>query len=399
MRRGSLAAGVLLLVLASACTSGPGEGATELVTTAADAPQAATQGTDTGPRLPAVDAGPPAQGGPLALKAVATGLDSPVHATAPPGDEHRLFIVEQGGRIRVLEDGKLKEKPYLDLSSDVSTGNEQGLLSLAFHPNFRSNGRFYVNYTDTDGDTRVVEFRDPGGGAEPIELRELLYVPQPYANHNGGQLAFGPDGLLYVGMGDGGSRGDPENRAQDLSDRLGKLLRLDVDRPSTEWEMAGFGLRNPWRFSFDRVTGDLWIGDVGQNSVEEIDFVAAPELGGLKNFGWDVYEGSEIFEDKPLTPGGTLVKPLTEYTHDLGCSVTGGPVYRGTKLKSEAWGRYFYGDYCSGHVWSLTNVDGEVTRRGHPFRIPELTSFAEDGAGELYALSRNGSVYQLVKAS
>jgi len=398
MRLGTLGAGAVFLLLAAACTGGPGEGVTEFVTTAADTSETTTEETETRPRLPLVDAGPAAQGGPLDLERVATGLSSPVHATAPPGDERRLYIVEQPGRIRVLEDGELLEEPFLDLSSQVGSGNERGLLSLAFHPSFLSNGLFYVNYTDTNGDTRVVEFRDPGSGEEPAQLRELLYVPQPYANHNGGQLAFGPDGLLYVGLGDGGSRGDPENRAQDLSSRLGKLLRLDVDEPSTEWEMAGFGLRNPWRFSFDRITGDLWIGDVGQNSMEEIDFVAAPDLGGVHNFGWNVFEGSEVFEDKPLTPGGTVVEPLTEYTHELGCSVTGGPVYRGELLRREAWGRYFYGDYCSGRIWSLTNWDGEVTRRGHPFRVPQLTSFAEDGAGELYALSRDGSVYRVVKA-
>jgi glucose/arabinose dehydrogenase len=399
MRQAWLAAGVVLLVLGAACTSGPGEGVTELVTTAPAVTDTETEPeSEPRPSLPVVDPGPPAQGGPLDLDLVAAGLDSPVAATAPPGDARRLYIVEQGGRIRVLESGELLDEPYLDISSRVSTGNEQGLLSLAFHPSFLSNGLFYVNYTDTGGDTRVVEYRDGGGGEEPAELRELLYVPQPYANHNGGQLAFGPDRLLYVGMGDGGSTGDPENHAQDLSDRLGKLLRLDVDEPSTEWEVAGFGVRNPWRFSFDRVTGDLWIGDVGQESMEEIDFVAAPDLYVLHNFGWNVYEGSELFEDKPLTPGGTLVEPLTEYTHELGCSVTGGYVYRGGKLRREAWGRYFYGDYCSGRIWSLTNWDGEVTRRGHPFRVANLTSFAEDGVGELYALSRDGTVYRFVKA-
>ena len=399
MRQGRLAAGVALLVLGAACTSGPGEGVTELVTTAPAVTETETEPAgEPRPPLPVVDPGPPAQGGPLDLELVTTGLDSPVAATAPPGDDRRLFVVEQGGRIRVLDNGELLAEPYLDISSKVSTENEQGLLSLAFHPSFLSNGLFYVNYTDTGGDTRVVEYRDGGGGEEPVEMRELLYVPQPYRNHNGGQLAFGPDGLLYVGMGDGGSAGDPENHAQDLSDRLGKLLRLDVDEPSTEWEMAGFGLRNPWRFSFDRVTGDLWIGDVGQETMEEIDFVAAPDLNVLHNFGWNVYEGSELYEDKPLTPGGTLVEPLTEYTHEFGCSVTGGYVYRGERLRREAWGRYFYGDYCSGRIWSLTNWDGEVARRGHPFRVANLTSFAEDGVGELYALSRDGAVYRFVKA-
>jgi glucose/arabinose dehydrogenase len=388
----------MFLLLAAACTSGPGEGVTELVTTSADTSETDTgEATDTRPQLPSVDPGPPGQGGPLDLKLVATGLRSPVFATGAPGVDGKLFVVEQAGRIRVLENGKLLDEPFLDITEKVASGGERGLLSIAFHPSYLSNGLFYVNYTDVNGDTRVVEYRDTGDG-QPLELRELLYVMQPHANHNGGQLAFGPDGLLYVGMGDGGSSGDPDNRAQDLSDRLGKLLRLDVDEESTEWEMAGFGLRNPWRFSFDRVTGDLWIGDVGQETMEEIDFVAAPDLGELHNFGWNVYEGSEVFEDKPLTPGGTLVEPLTEYTHELGCSVTGGYVYRGERLRREAWGRYFYGDYCSGRIWSLDYWDGEVTRRGHPFRVAKLASFAEGSDGELYALSQDGSIFQVVKA-
>ena len=188
-------------------------------------------------------------------------------------------------------------------------------------------------------------------------------------------------------MGDGGGGGDPENRAQDLSSRLGKLLRLDVDQSSTEWEMVAYGLRNPWRFSFDRVTGDLWIGDVGQNSVEEIDFVGLPEIDVVHNFGWDVFEGSEPFEDKVPAPGANLVDPVVEYSHDLGCSVTGGYVYRGEKLRRQAWGRYFFGDYCSGRIWSAARWNREYTRRGHPFQVPGLTSFAEDADGELYLLS------------
>ena len=224
----------------------------------------------------------------------------------------------------------------------------------------------------------------------------MLYVPQPYENHNGGQLAFGPDGLLYVGMGDGGSGGDPENRAQDLSSRLGKLLRLDVDTPGADWEMVGLGLRNPWRFSFDRETGDLWIGDVGQNAIEEVDFVAADQVGELHNFGWDVFEGSEPFEDKPLTPSGAVVEPIAEYTHDEGCSVTGGFVYRGAAVRRQAWGRYFYGDYCSGTIWSVAREGRTVSRRGHPFEVPDLTSFAEDLEGELYILSAGGTIFRLV---
>ena len=394
MYRGTLGSGVVFLLLAAACTGGPGE-AVELATTTDTTATDTGEVPETGPTLPAIDAGPPAQGGPLDLALVATGLRSPVAAKSAPGEEGRLYIVEQAGRIRVLENKELLDDPFLDITSEVTSGGERGLLSVAFHPSYDANGLFYVNYTDTNGDTRVVEYRDPGDG-KPVRRRELLYVRQPYSNHNGGQLAFGPDGLLYVGMGDGGGSGDPENHAQDLSDRLGKLLRLDVDQPSTEWEMAGYGLRNPWRFSFDRVKGDLWIGDVGQSTREEIDFVSAPDLGGLYNFGWNVYEGSELYEDKPLAPGGTLVEPRTEYTHDLGCSVTGGYVYRGTKLRRQAWGRYFYGDYCSGRIWSLARWEGEVTRRGHPFRVDQLTSFGEDSDGELFALSGDGSVYQFV---
>ncbi|MGH3012339.1 MAG: PQQ-dependent sugar dehydrogenase [Gaiellaceae bacterium] len=407
MRRGGLAAAVGLVALIAGCTSGTEEGATEMVTTT-DSTTESTTGTTTeseptaGSPLPRIDAGRPASGGPLDVEAVVTGLDSPTFATAAPGQPRRLYIVEQTGRIRIVvlgqERDRLLEESYLDLSSRVSTGNEQGLLSVAFHPSFETNGLLYVNYTDVEGDTRVIEFREPSPGAALVEVRELLYVPQPYANHNGGQLAFGPDGLLYVGLGDGGSAGDPENHAQDLSSRLGKILRLDVDGTSTEWEMFGYGLRNPWRFSFDRVTGDLWIGDVGQGALEEIDFVSAPDLGGRYNFGWDVYEGSELFEDKPLTPGGILVEPRIEYTHAFGCSVSGGYVYRGMQLRKQAWGRYFYGDYCSGRIWSSARWNGEVTRRGHPFRVPELTSFGEDLNGELYLLSRNGTVYRLVKA-
>lgn len=395
-----LAAGAVLLVFAAACTGGSQQGATELVSTTE--PATTTQATaedEPRPALPVIDPGPPAQGGPLDLQMVAAGFDSPVFLTWAPGQRNRLYVVEQTGLVRIIEDGEVLEEPFLDLSDRVSTGNEQGLLSLVFDPSYISNGLLYVNYTDLEGDTRVVEFREPSVGEQPVETREIAFIHQPYGNHNGGQLAFGPDGLLYLGTGDGGSAGDPKNNAQDLSSRLGKLLRLDVDGSSTEWEMAGYGLRNPWRFSFDRVTGDLWIGDVGQDTLEEIDYVAAPDLGEVHNFGWNVFEASDVFENKPLTPGGTVVEPLTEYSHELGCAVVGGYVYRGRKLRKEAWGRYFYGDSCSGRIWSLTYWDDEVTRRGHPFRVPELTSFGEDADGELYLLSRLGTVYRFVKAS
>jgi glucose/arabinose dehydrogenase len=398
MSQGRLAAGFVVILLLAGCTNGPGEGMTEFVTTD-ETTTATSTGADDNPGAPlgAVDPGKPAQGGPLDLELGASGLDSPTFVTSAPGQSDRLYVTEQTGRIRIIEGKHVLPEPFLDLTSEVSSGGERGLLSVAFHPDFVSNGLFYVNYTDREGDTRVAEFRE-SAAAGAAKTREILYVSQPYANHNGGQLAFGPDGLLYVGMGDGGSGGDPENRAQDLSSRLGKLLRLDVDGSSTEWEMAAFGLRNPWRFSFDRVTGDLWVGDVGQNEWEEVSFVAAPELGEVHNFGWDVYEASMVFEDKPLTPGGILVEPLTEYSHDLGCSVTGGYVYRGSRLRDQAWGRYFYGDYCSGRIWSLAYWDDAVTRRGHPFRIRGLTSFGEDVDGELYAVSSDGSLYRFVRA-
>jgi glucose/arabinose dehydrogenase len=415
MRLARLATLAAVALLLAACTSSSDEpeGASAPQDTGAASEAPSTSGetetepeteteteteTDAPPVPTAADPGPPARGGPLALDAVASGLSAPVFATAAPGEDDRLYVVEQPGRVRVLVRGKLRDRPFLDIVSQVSSGGERGLLSVAFHPKYESNGLFYVNYTDVNGDTRVVEYRKPPGG-EPAETRRLLYVEQPYANHNGGQLAFGPDGRLYVGMGDGGSAGDPENRAQELSERLGKLLRLDVDKPGAEWKMLGYGLRNPWRFSFDRVTGDLWIADVGQGEVEEVDFVSARHLGRRFNFGWDVFEGSLPYEDKQLTPGGILVSPITEYTHDFGCSITGGYVYRGEAARRQAWGRYFHGDYCSGRIWSVSRWKGEVSRRGHPFRVPGLTSFGEDANGELYLLSTDGMIRQLVPRS
>ena len=203
----------------------------------------------------------------LSLRPFATGFDSPVYVTAPRSEPGKLYVVEQPGVIRVLVNGKLRAKPFLDIRSLVRSGGEQGLLSVAFHPGYAHNHRFFVDYTDRNGDTRVVEYRSNGTAALPKTARRLLFVDQPYANHNGGQLQFGPDGRLYVGMGDGGSGGDPGNRAQNLNIRLGKLLRLNVDKRGASWQVAGYGLRNPWRFSFDRLTHDLYIGDVGQNAL------------------------------------------------------------------------------------------------------------------------------------
>jgi glucose/arabinose dehydrogenase len=385
---------VLAFLLLAGCSGGSDDEPESAPPTSSGAEESTSTGSTGTDTEGAEDTAPTGRGGPLSLRQFVTGLEAPVHATAAPGEPDRLYVVEQIGRVRIVQNGRLLPAPFLDLVGEIAYGGEQGLLSLAFHPEYETNHLFYVNFTGPQGDTRVREYR--ADGPQPVATRVVLVVSQPYENHNGGQLAFGPDGLLYVGMGDGGSGGDPENRAQDLSDRLGKLLRLDVDTPGAEWETIGLGLRNPWRFSFDRVTGDLWIGDVGQSAIEEVDFVAAGQVGELHNFGWDVFEGSEPFEDKPLTPSGAVVEPITEYTHEEGCSITGGFVYRGEVVRRQAWGRYFYGDYCSGKIWSLAQEGRRVSRRGHPFEVPDLTSFAEDLDGELYLLSARGTIYQLV---
>jgi len=330
----------------------------------------------------------------LRLVKVASGLDSPVFVTATASEPSRLYVVEQAGRIRVIQAGRLLPDPFLDIVSEVRSGGEQGLLSMAFHPRYASNRLFYVNYTNASGDTHVVEYRTQADG-EPERVRELLAVEQPYANHNGGQLEFGPDGRLYVGMGDGGSGGDPENRAQNLDSRLGKLLRIDVDQAGADWEIAGYGLRNPWRFSFDRKTGALYIGDVGQGEWEEIDYLQRSRLGELVNYGWDALEGTHPYEDKSPNGAGTLVGPIFEYDHSQGCSVTGGYVYRGARVVS-AKGRYFFGDYCSGTIWSLVVRNGKATKvKRHPFEVPELTSFGENARGELFLVSQGGAIYRL----
>jgi glucose/arabinose dehydrogenase len=335
-----------------------------------------------------------AERGPLRLKLIriATGLDAPLDVTSAPGEPNRLYVVEQTGRILTIDGGRVSQRPLLDITHEVVSGGEQGLLSVAFHPDYADNHLFYVDYTDVNGDTRVVEF-EARDGEEPVRERELLFVDQPYANHNGGQLSFGPDGRLYVGMGDGGSGGDPENRAQNLSERLGKLLSIDVDEPGSDWRLDGYGLRNPWRFSFDRETGDLWIGDVGQGDWEEIDRTPR-ESPGLENYGWDVFEGTHPYEDKKPNARGHLVMPVAEYSHDNGCSATGGFVYRGHDIPA-AEGRYFYGDYCSGIVWSLVLRDGKADVTRHSIRVEGLSSFGEDAAGELYLVSLNGDVYKL----
>ncbi len=324
---------------------------------------------------------------------VARGLDAPVQVTAPRSESRRLYVVEQRGTIRVVDRGRLRAAFFLDVRGRVVSGGEQGLLGLAFDPKYASNRFIYVNYTDTRGDTRIVRYRTNGGRALPASARLLLRLDQPYGNHNGGGLVFGPDGYLYVGTGDGGSGGDPEDRAQNMRSLLGKMLRLDVRRPGSAPEIVALGLRNPWRYSFDRLTGDLYIGDVGQGSLEEVSFTPSSSPG-VENYGWDVYEGSQRFEDKSAGPG-ELVFPIFEYGRNRGCSVVGGHVYRGAARPAQR-GRYAVGDYCSGIVWSFRVVGGRAQDvRTEPFRIPSLTSFGEDAAGELYATSHDGVLYRI----
>jgi glucose/arabinose dehydrogenase len=324
----------------------------------------------------------------------ASGLSAITYIASNPAEPRRLYVVEQDGRIVYLVNGRVRGT-FLDLRNAVVSGGEQGLLSMAFHPAYAKNHRFYVNYTDRNGDTRVVEFRSRRGKGIRSTARQLLFVDQPYANHNGGQLEFGPDGLLYVGMGDGGSAGDPGNRAQNLSQRLGKLLKANATARRPSWTVAALGLRNPWRFSFDR-NGDLYIADVGQGEWEEIDYRRRAELNTLANYGWNIYEGRARYRSGSPNSAGALVFPVEVYNHDDGsCSVTGGYVYRGRAVTS-ARGRYFYGDYCSGNLWSLRIADGRAVEvRREPRRIGDLTTFGEDAAGELYAGTGGGRIYKL----
>ena len=290
---------------------------------------------------------------------VVSGLSSPVYVTSAPGDPTTLYVVEQPGTIKIVRNGAVAGT-FLDIRSRIKSGGEQGLLSVAFSPQYATNHRFYVDYTDTRGDTRVVEFRSANGVGKPGTARQLLFVDQPYDNHNGGQLQFDRSGYLYVGMGDGGSGGDPENRAQNLQSRLGKLLRINPTRKGSAWQIVGFGLRNPWRFSFDRANGNLWIGDVGQGNWEEVDYRNAARVGKLANYGWSRYEGKAVYDShKPLVHKGDLIFPQLVYSHADGCSITGGYVYRGSSVPA-AQGRYFYGDYCSGTIWSFPAGNGKT---------------------------------------
>ena len=320
-------------------------------------------------------------------RAVASGFDQPVFVTGAKGEPGRLYVVEQGGTIQMLQNGK-RRGTLLDIRRLVTAGGEQGLLGLAFHPSYPRVRKLYVQYTARDASTRLVEYSTNGSRASAPRL--LFRSADPYGNHNGGMLAFGRDGRLYFTMGDGGAGGDPENRSQNMRSLFGKLLSINVATKGVKIE--ALGLRNAWRFSFDRANWDLYIGDVGQGAVEEIDWIPASSPG-LENYGWDVYEGRARFEDKPLGPG-KLVQPVAQYSHSQGCSVTGGYVYRGSNAALR--GRYIYGDYCSGNIWSFKLAGGKATGlRRERFKIESVTSFGQDNGGELYAVSHLGTIYRL----
>jgi glucose/arabinose dehydrogenase len=358
----------------------------------------------------------------IGLRPVGSGFDNPVLITNAGDGSGRLFVVEQTGYVRNLKSGPGGTPIFLDIHTRTQCCGERGLLGLAFHPRFASNGKLYVNYTRaSDGATIIDEYRvasNPNNVDESATRRQILAISQPYSNHNGGGIAFGPDGYLYIGMGDGGDANDPEERAQNTNSLLGKMLRIDVNGTSTGKqyrlpasnpyvgvpgldEIWAIGLRNPWRWSFDRITGDLWIADVGQGSWEEVDRSTKASGGGRGlNYGWDVMEGFHCFE--PMTgcskAGKTL--PLAEYGHVNGnCSITGGYVYRGNRF-ALLRGGYFYADYCSGRIWAVkSTAAGPATGRQLLDTSLNITSFGESEGGEIYLVAQNGDIRQLVELS
>ena len=339
----------------------------------------------------------------IALEPVVTrGLSNPVFVTHAADRRGRLFIVEQPGRIRIVANGTLATAPFLDISSRVLAGGERGLLGLAFHPDYARNGRYFVNYTRRpDGATVIAEYRvSPDAAVSAPDERVLLVIEQPYPNHNGGMIAFGADGFLYIGMGDGGAGGDPQNRAQNPQELLGKMLRIDVNRGSpygippdnpfvsggARPEIWALGLRNPWRFSFDRQTHDLWAADVGQHAWEEIDVIRRG-----RNYGWRLMEGSRCYNPRRCDPQG-LEPPVAEYANASGrCSITGGYVYRGAAVPRLA-GLYVYADFCSGEIFALRGTTQSVLLD----TTLAVSSFGEDEAGELYVVDHRGGVYRVI---
>ncbi len=359
------------------------------------------------------DAGGGAPGS-MQLEQVGESFRSPVYLAAPVGDA-RLFVVEQAGRIRIMKNGQTLSQPFLDISSRVSSGGERGLLSMAFHPDYRSNGYFFVNFTDTNGNTRVERFRVSANPdiADSQSSKLIIGIDQPFGNHNGGLVMFGLDGYLYVGTGDGGSGGDPKRNGQNPRALLGKMLRLDIDKgdpyaiPSGnpyadgsagKPEVWAIGLRNPWRFAFDAPSGLLYIADVGQNELEEVDVVPASRAG--VNYGWNIMEADQCYNSSSCSKSG-LELPKVSYKHmGSACSVTGGFVYRGTKIPAIT-GHYFYSDYCAGGLRSFryenssvaNATDWKIDNIGH------VVSFGVDASGEMYIIAESGKIYRFAGVS
>ncbi len=416
---------IMIAVLAGGCR-GDGRSADRGSAPVVEGPGAAPVAPPPPPVVPAPGA-PPAAGPPpgtdalvavpadiaakVELQQVVTGLKRPVLLVVAPEDARkRWFILEQhAGHVRIVENGKLLPRPFLTLT-DLSKSNEQGLLGLAFHPKFATNGKLYINYTGSDDHTRIVEYRVSAANPDEVDIktrRELIKIEQPYSNHNGGHVVFGPDGKLWTGMGDGGSAGDPEENGQNPKALLGKMLRFDVDAAKPAPEIVHMGVRNPWRFSFDAKTGDLMIADVGQNLWEYVFAVGGSDLLN-RNFGWNVTEGSHCFRKKTCEKS-RFTPPVVEFPHEEGCSITGGFTYRGKALPMLD-GRYFYADFCTGLLRSFTwtrdhstpvapgfvrdhwDWKGAIDKRGV---LSQISSFGVDHDGELYIVLLTGSIYRL----
>ena len=376
---------------------------------------------------------------------IADGYKKPVFITSYPNNAKLLYIVEQAGLIKIINDGKKLSRPFFDINKRVVNpnrpGDERGLLGFAFHPNHTNNGKFYINYMDNDGNTIISEFSTNSKlRANHKSERIILKLKQPYGNHNGGDIQFGPDGYLYISIGDGGKAGDPLNAGQDLSSLFGKIIRIDIEQKpygipksnpffgqkDKREEIWAWGLRNVWRFSFDKQTGDKYLADVGQNKWEEVNFEPASSKGGL-NYGWRIMEANHCYDPKENCPTEGLIKPIIEYPNDAnhpafafriieelsfsetdveGCSVTGGYVYRGQKIKSMQ-GQYIFGDYCSGNIWTLKVVNGkainfknrteEINIGGGEFTT-YISSFGQDSDGEIYIIDYNGGIYKLIES-
>ena len=376
---------------------------------------------------------------------IADGYKKPVFITSSPNNAKLLYIVEQAGLIKIINDGKKLSRPFFDINKRVVNpnrpGDERGLLGFAFHPNHTNNGKFYINYMDNDGNTIISEFSTNSElRADHKSERIILKLKQPYGNHNGGDIQFGPDGYLYISIGDGGKAGDPLNAGQDLSSLFGKIIRIDIEQKpygipksnpffgqtNKRGEIWAWGLRNVWRFSFDKQTGDKYLADVGQNKWEEVNFEPASSKGGL-NYGWRIMEANHCYDPKENCPTEGLIKPIIEYPNDAnhpafafriieelsfsetdveGCSVTGGYVYRGQRIKSMQ-GQYIFGDYCSGNIWTLKVVNGkainfknrteEINIGGGEFTT-YISSFGQDSDGEIYIIDYNGGIYKLIES-